>query len=191
MFDGLNGILRQVSDLNKHIEDIKKMPDQVEQDARKSVNESLPDFAQVFAEKKSQGKESTEGSLDQFVGKVSRQEGVDQDLVKAVIQTESSFNPNARSKDGAIGLMQLMPETARELGVENPKNPRENIKGGVKYLGKMMDRYGSVEKALAAYNAGPKAVDRHGGVPPFDETQNYVKKVLSTFRQLKGSGTDT
>jgi len=80
--------------------------------------------------------------------------------------------------------MQLMPETAEELGVD-PGNPRENVRGGIKYLGQLVDKYGDLEKALAAYNAGPSAVDQHDGVPPFPETQNYVKKVLSTFRQLK------
>lgn len=190
MIEGLNGILRQVSDLNKHIEDIKSMPDQVEQDVKKSVEESLPEFAQVFEEKKNQSGQDAQ-SLDQYLSKVSRSKGVDESLVRAVIQTESNFNSTARSEDGAIGLMQLMPETARELGVENPQNPRENIRGGVEYLGRMMDEHGSLEEALAAYNAGPEAVRRHGGVPPFEETQNYVKKVLSTFRQLKGSGTDT
>lgn len=189
VFEGLNGVLRQVSDLNKHIEDIKQMPDRIEDDVRRSVNESLPDFAQVLEEKKTESQSGR--SLDQFVSQVSRTEGVDESLVQAVIRAESNFNPEARSKDGAIGLMQLMPDTARELGIENPENPRENIKGGVKYLGKMIDRYDDLEKALAAYNAGPQAVDQHGGVPPFDETQNYVKKVLSTFRQLKESGTDT
>lgn len=190
MIEGLNGILRQVSDLNKHIDDIKKMPDQVEQDAKKSVEESIPEFDQVFEEKMNQSNLKNQ-SIDQYLRKVSRSKGVDESLVRAVIQTESNFEPGARSQDGAIGLMQLMPETARELGIDNPENPRENIKGGVEYLGKMMDKYDSLEEALAAYNAGPEAVDRHGGVPPFDETQNYVKKVLSTFRQLKGSGTDT
>lgn len=187
MIEGLNGILRQVSDLNKHIDDIKSMPDQVEQDVKKSVEESIPEFAQVFEEKKNQSNQS----IDQFLSKISRSKGVDESLVRAVIQTESNFDASARSQDGAIGLMQLMPETARELGIDNPENPRENIKGGVEYLGKMMDEHDSLEEALAAYNAGPEAVEKHGGVPPFEETQNYVKKVLSTFRQLKGSGMDS
>ncbi|MFB6344698.1 MAG: lytic transglycosylase domain-containing protein [bacterium] len=185
MIEGLNGILRQVSDLNKHIEEIKNKPNQVKQEARRSVGESLPDFADVLNQKKT----GSSVSLDDHIQNVSRKEGVDESLVRAVIETESNFDPEARSEDGAVGLMQLMPETARKFGVSDPENPRENVRAGVKYLGQLMDDHDSLKEALAAYNAGPGAVEKYDGVPPFDETQNYVKKVLSTFRQLKESGT--
>ena len=109
---------------------------------------------------------------------------LDPNLVAAVIWTESSGDPNAVSKKGAQGLMQLMPETARELGVQRVLDPAENIDGGSRYLRRMLDAHdGDLSLALAAYNAGPTAVARYGGIPPYPETQNYVDKVLRLFEE--------
>ncbi len=115
---------------------------------------------------------------DPLIRQHAAREGVRPDLVRAVIQTESAFNPSARSSKGALGLMQLMPTTASELGVLDPFDPEQNIRGGVTYLRRLLDRYQNNEElALAAYNAGPRAVDRYGSVPPYRETKNYVAKV--------------
>lgn len=103
-------------------------------------------------------------------------------LVKSLIKQESGFDPNAKSAVGAEGLMQLMPGTAREMGVFNSWNPYQNLKGGVKYLAQMLNRFeGNVQKALAAYNAGPEAVAKYKGIPPYSETKNYVSSIMKDY----------
>ena len=123
---------------------------------------------------------------DGLIARMARSHGLEPALVKAVIAAESGFDVNAVSRVGAQGLMQLMPETARELGVRAPLLPHENVKGGVRYLRQMLDRFGDVSLALAAYNAGPSAVDRYEGVPPYPETQAYVARVLNYYRGYQG-----
>lgn len=118
--------------------------------------------------------------FDDTIEEQAVQHGVSADLIRAVIQAESAFNPIAVSSKGAMGLMQLMPATARELGVSNPFEPQQNISGGVRYLRTLLDKYDNdVELALAAYNAGPGNVEKYGDVPPFPETKRYVKKVTA------------
>jgi soluble lytic murein transglycosylase-like protein len=116
---------------------------------------------------------------ENLISEHARLNGVRSDLVRAVMQVESAFNPNAISPKGAMGLMQLMPATMRQYGVRNAFNPAENVRAGVAYLRDLLDRYSNNEElALAAYNAGPGAVDKHGqAVPPYRETRNYVAKI--------------
>ena len=125
-----------------------------------------------------QGSSAKSAPYEASITEHARRQKVAADLVRAVIQVESAFNPVAVSSKGAMGLMQLMPATAVEMGVGNPFDPDQNIRGGVAYLRRLLDRYnGNVELALAAYNAGMGNVEKYGDVPPFKETKNYVKKV--------------
>ena len=124
----------------------------------------------------------TREQLGNIVSNISAKYNVDEKLVNAVIRQESGFNTKAKSKAGAMGLMQLMPATARGLGVKDPYNPVQNIEGGVKYLSNLLKKYnGNIVLALAAYNAGSGAVDKYSGVPPYKETQNYVKSILKNY----------
>ena len=117
------------------------------------------------------------------IAQAARRHELDPALLTAVVGQESGFRQRAISGAGAMGLMQLMPETARELGVRDPFDPAQNLDGGAKYLRGLIDRYhGRLDLALAAYNAGPGAVDRYGGVPPYRETQNYVANILASYR---------
>jgi len=125
--------------------------------------------------------------IDKIVNYYSQKKGVPAPLVRSVIQAESEYNPEAISPKGAMGLMQLMPETAMGLGVENPFNPEENIKGGVTLLKSLLDNYkGNYKLALAAYNAGQGNVDKAGGIPNFKETKEYVKKVSDLYKEESG-----
>lgn len=151
--------------------------DRPRQDQGEMVTYASPRTATVRAGKAADA-DSRSAPFNDYIEVHAASQGVSPELVRAVIQVESAFNPHAVSPKGAMGLMQLMPATARELGVDNPFLPEDNIRGGVAYLRQLLDRYDrNVELALAAYNAGPGSVERYKSIPPYRETQAYVKKV--------------
>lgn len=137
----------------------------------------------------SNGSRLAPGRLEEIIRSASNRYAVDPDLVRAVIRAESDFNTAARSPKGAQGLMQLMPDTARLHKVSNVYDPDENIDGGVRHLRLLLDRYqGDLRLTLAGYNAGVQAVEKYGGVPPYPETREYIRRVLDYHQRYRGSG---
>jgi soluble lytic murein transglycosylase-like protein len=127
------------------------------------------------------------GKWADLINQTATKHGVDPTLIAAITKAESGFNPQAVSRAGAKGMMQLMDGTAKGLGVTDSFDPVQNVDGGTRYIGEMLKRFGKPDLALAAYNAGPGAVAKHGGVPPFKETQTYVRKVLDYQQKMKGA----
>lgn len=149
-----------------------------------SSSQSVQPFFPTYLIKKAQScDEQSTGdggsAYSEIIESAASKYDVDPALIKGLIRAESGFNTNAVSSTAAQGLMQLMPSTARALGCGNTFDPQQNVDAGTKYLKQQIDRFGSIEKALAAYNAGPGSVIKHNGVPPYRETQNYINKVLS------------
>jgi soluble lytic murein transglycosylase-like protein len=152
---------------------------------------SHPGYRRVFRDSNGQlsGAGGSFNGYDDLIRSVSGRYSIDADLIRAVIKTESDFNSSARSNKGAMGLMQLMPETARLHDVVNAYDPVSNVEGGVRHLRLLLDRYqGNLELSLAAYNAGIKAVEKFGGIPPFAETKEYVRRVLQHYQAYRATG---
>ena len=144
-------------------------------------------FRRVIREGAIRSPNSSAQSYEELIRSASDRYRVDPDLIRAVIKVESDFDSSARSNKGAAGLMQLMPETARLHNVVDLYDPRDNIEGGVRHLKLLLGKYqGDFELSLAAYNAGMKAVERHGGIPPFAETREYVRRVLGYYQSYRG-----
>lgn len=178
---GLEITLQRINAIEQQFQrlsgDIKK-PDS---DFQKILDSSMRTSSHNFGDDVS--KEEILGLIDEY----SQKNNLDPDFVKAVVKQESGFNENATSRCGAAGLMQLMPGTAKGLGVTNPYDAEQNIAGGTKMLSNLLKTYGgNKELALAAYNAGGGAVKKYGGIPPYGETQRYVKNVLSMYDRFKG-----
>jgi soluble lytic murein transglycosylase-like protein len=177
----LNSVLQRISEIESKIKSVDSS----------GQNEGLTpiEFAQVMQQNIKSAPPSTPirnmrnipvANIREMIKKAAKENNLRPELLEAVVQVESGYNPDAVSSKGASGLMQLMPATAHALGVSDPFDPEQNLMGGAKYLRQQLDRFnGDEKKALAAYNAGPGAVLRFNGVPPYRETQNYVKKVIS------------
>ncbi len=145
---------------------------------------------QLYLKEKSKNSRNYAGSktYDRLIENAQKKHGIDFHLIKAVINVESAFDPKAVSKKGAKGLMQIMPSNFKSLYLSDPFNPSENIMAGTLYLKRLFKKYGNkLGLVLAAYNAGPEAVDKYKAIPPFDETQNYVRKVMETYNHYKRS----
>jgi soluble lytic murein transglycosylase-like protein len=147
-----------------------------------------PKFKLFMKERKIFISKLDSNQFDPIITEASKKYELEAPLIKAVIKAESDFDPNATSHKGARGLMQIMPMNYRLLNVENPFDPHQNIHGGARYLREMMDRYnGKLTLSLAAYNAGPGAVDRYGGIPPYPETTEYIERVMKYYQRYKNS----
>lgn len=148
----------------------------------------IPGLASPDSSEAGKTSDASKKEWESRIAPLAEKYGIEEALVRAVIRMESGGRPSVVSHKGAMGLMQLMPGTAKMLGVEDPFDPVQNLEGGIKYLSQLSDKYkGDLTKTLAAYNAGPGRVDACGGIPPFAETQNYVKNVLSMYRRNSGS----
>ena len=189
---GPNGIQQRMEEIRQRMDEklgrspVSETPSQIPTDLKGEIGGKF-DFDNIkpynpFA----QGTTLAPGQLPGLIQKAATEAGIDPALFDALIATESAYDPNARSRAGALGLSQLMPATAQALGISNPLDPTQNLKGGATYLSQLLQRFGGDQRlALAAYNAGPGAVEKFGGIPPYRETQNYVERVLGLFEARK------
>lgn len=190
MLENVKSIISRINEIKNKFDHIKKQGNIFFYNKRQIKNKKR-DFKELITHKlnkvnnKNNSKENKniKGVIDSKIKYYSKKYNVDPNLVRAIIKIESDFNPEAVSKKGALGLMQLMPSTAKILGVKDPLDIEQNIRGGVNYLSRLIRRWpDDLKKVLAAYNAGEGAVLKHNGIPPYKETLRYIDKVLRAYR---------
>lgn len=200
-FSGVARVMGRMEEIERRVRPVRETPPPEEKDRfvdvlareenprkEKITAPARPSLPGLIPEKSPSVKD---GDWRSRISDLAEKYGVDENLVRAVIRMESGGKTDALSSKGAMGIMQLMPATAKMLGVEDPYDPVQNLEGGIKYLSQMSDKYdGDLEKTLAAYNAGPGRVDSYGGIPPFAETQHYVKTILALYRKKSGGDDD-
>jgi soluble lytic murein transglycosylase-like protein len=195
---GYNGVLQRISELRARIDAARPEPQATPIEGTSesafsgltgNLTGSLPDGLRPFnplAGGASIRPTATPTDLKPLIEQAAQEAGIDPALLDSLVAAESSYNPTARSKAGAVGLTQLMEDTAKGLGVTDRTNPTQSLRGGATYLKQMLNRFGGdVQLALAAYNAGPGAVDKFNGIPPYTETQKYVQRVLNLYNSRK------
>jgi len=175
---GLDITLQRINAIEQQFEKLTGEDNKPDKDFQSILDASM---------KPQYGEDVSKEEVNALIDEYSAKNNLDADFVRAVVKQESGFNERATSRCGAAGLMQLMPGTAKSLGVTNPYDAEDNVKGGTKMLANLLKTYGgNKELALAAYNAGGGAVKKYGGIPPYGETQRYVKNVLSIYNRYKG-----
>jgi soluble lytic murein transglycosylase-like protein len=183
MTDGINSVLQRINEIRTRFK--LNQNNNIQPNEQKNNSADFDKVVDKISDKTSTNEVAgipAINLINKTASKYAVKYGLPPSLVDAVIQVESNYNPNAVSKKGATGLMQLMPDVSKSLGIENPFDIRENIEGGVSILKNLINKYDwDLNKALAAYNAGENAVDKNNGIPPYQETRDYVKKVLDVY----------
>jgi len=199
VFNKLDEILN--NRINKKLDKVNQIFDSIASNNKTEAAKESKEFNEIFSKylnsnnsinlfssnNNNLSKDQIRKEIMDVVDEASKKYGLDKELILAIIKQESNFDPKAVSYVGACGLMQLMPETAKELGVSDPFDIRQNIMGGTKYIKQLLDQFKDVKLAIAAYNAGPGNVMKYNGIPPFSETQNYVAKVLDNYINYKNN----
>lgn len=183
---GISQVLQRMSAIEQRFQGSSKITgdfSKVLADEQKNTTSAVGDATSTVASTGTIDKTFAADDINKIIQFTAKKYGLDPKLAMAVAKVESNLQPDVVSSAGAVGVMQLMPETAQGLGVRNSKDPRENIDGGVRYLKQLMSSFnGDVTKTVAAYNAGPQAVEKYNGTPPYSETQAYVRKVMALYK---------